>query len=301
MALTEGTPQGTSHVARDNPHVARGTSPVARAASRVGGEKYVCGFDEGDGPPLVVITGLHGRWEWTRPALQHLAKRCRVVSYSLRGDIGSAHAFDPALGFDQYVQQLEDVMDGAGLERAAVCGVSFGGFVALRYAAARAERVTALVLASAPGPGWQPTPQQARWIAKPWLSAPVFVATAPFRLWPEIRSACRTRTAAVSFLARQGVRAATAPMNPSLMAMRIRKAQELDFAPDCARVQAPTLVLSGEEPLDRVVPVRVTRAYASLIHGARYEMMDGTGHLGVLTQPARFADIVGAFIHANGH
>lgn len=256
-------------------------------------------FDEGSGPPVLVVQGLHGRWEWMTPALRELSRRCRTISYSLCGDFGSGVGIDPELGIENYTRQLDAVMDRAGLERAAICGTSFGGFVAVRYAAERPARVTALVLASAPGPGWEPTAQQARWLSRPWASAPAFVVSAPFRLWPELTAALPSLGSRLAFLARQAVRAAAAPMIPSLMAQRIRQARATDFAPDCARVQAPTLVISGEQALDRVVPVSVTRTYATLIRGAEYVVMERTGHIGVLTQPERFARIVAEFVHAH--
>ncbi len=92
-------------------------------------------FDRGQGPALVVVQGLHGRWEWMKPALIELAGRCRTISYSLSGDIGSGERPDPDQGFDNYLRQLDTILDVAGLARVALCGVSFGGFVALRYAA----------------------------------------------------------------------------------------------------------------------------------------------------------------------
>lgn len=255
-------------------------------------------FDQGSGPVVVVIPGLQGRWEWMEPALRKLATRCRVISYSLSGDLGSGRAADPSLGFEGYIRQLDEVLDAAGVDRAAICGISFGGFIALRYAACRPARVEALILASAPAPGWRPSPQQARWIARPWLSAPAFVASSPLRLWPEVRAARPTWPSRLGFFARQGLRAARSPMIPGLMARRIREVQELDFEKDCARIRVPTLVVSGEEDLDRVVPVRYTRSYARMIRGARYETLDRTGHIGVLTQPDRFADLVGGFLDA---
>jgi pimeloyl-ACP methyl ester carboxylesterase len=60
-------------------------------------------------------------------------------------------------------------------------------------------------------------------------------------------------------------------------------------------------VVTGEDGLDSVVPVHVTRRYCSLIRGARYEMMPGTGHIGMVTQPERFSELVGGFVHANYH
>jgi 2-hydroxy-6-oxonona-2,4-dienedioate hydrolase len=258
-------------------------------------------FDHGHGPAVVVVQGLHGRWEWTRAALEALAKRCRAISYSLAGDFGSGRPYDPTAGFDNYIGQLSDVLSAKRLERATIVGISFGGFVATHFAALHPERLESLVLASAPGPGWQPNPRQARWLARPWLSTPAFVASSPFRLWPEVRAACGGLTPALAFMARQGGRAAAAPMIPSLMSARIRDARDIDVCADCARITAPTLVITGEQELDRVVPVETTRRYASMINGARYELMNATGHLGVLTQPERFATLVSEFVHANRH
>jgi pimeloyl-ACP methyl ester carboxylesterase len=258
-------------------------------------------FDRGEGPALVVVQGLHGRWEWMKPALIALAECCRTISYSLRGDIGSGERLDPEQGFDNYLRQLDAILDRAGLARVALCGVSFGGFVALRYAATRPDRVTSLVLASSPAPGWKPNAQQARWLAKPWMSTPAFVATAPMRVWPEVRAAFPTWSSRLGFFVRQGLRSALAPMIPSLMAERISLAQQTDFAPDCSRIRVPTLVLTGEEPLDRVVPVSSTRSFCTLIPGAESGVLERTGHLGAMTQPARFADVVGKFVHAHNH
>src|SRR5918911_5080137 len=127
-------------------------------------------FDQGTGPVVAVVPGLHGRWEWMTPALEALAEHCRVISYSLSGDLGSGRSAHG--GFDAYVDQLDEILDAKRIERAAICGISYGGFIALRYAANRPGRVGALVLASAPAPDWEPNPQQSRWLARPWLSAP---------------------------------------------------------------------------------------------------------------------------------
>jgi 3-oxoadipate enol-lactonase len=258
-------------------------------------------FDQGNGPPIVVVPGLHGRWEWATPALRLLAEKCRTISYSLCGDIGSGRRFDRTLGFDNYIQQLDAVLDGAGIQRAVICGVSFGGFIALRYAAARPERVSALVLVSAPGPGFRPSAQQSRWLSSPWTSAPVFVLTTPARVWPEIRTAIPRWSGRLGFLVRQAIRCVAAPLIPPLMVTRMRAASALDFRVDHTTITAATLIVSGEEALDRVVPVASTRAYASLIPRAEYRVIDGTGHMAMLTQPARFADIITGFVHAHHH
>jgi 3-oxoadipate enol-lactonase len=251
--------------------------------------------------PVIVIPGVQGRWEWMKPTLNELGKRCRALSYTLCGDIGSGMKFERALGFDNFVRQLDMVFERAAIERAALCGVSYGGFIALRYAALRPERVSSLVFASSPAPGWVPDERQRRYVAHPWQSAPAFVAGAPLRLWPEIRAAYDTSRERWSFLVRHATRVVAAPIVPSLAAERVTLQQQLDFTSDCARVRVPTLIVTGEDDLDRIVPAEVTRRYRQLIPGARYVQMKRSGHIGLLTHPAQFAEIVFGFINGNGH
>jgi 3-oxoadipate enol-lactonase len=255
--------------------------------------------DEGQGPPVIVIPGIQGRWEWMTPALRELRCTCRTVSYTLCGDSGSDLEHDPALGFENYVRQLDMIFTRTRLSRAALCGVSFGGFIALRYAAQRPQRVSGLILVSAPAPGWRPSVQQQRYLSMPRLRAPVFVLSAPRRLWTEVHSALPSWTARARFAITQSVRVMRAPLVPTRAAARIVEQQAIDFSGDTVALQAPTLIVTGDDSLDTVVPPSVTRQYLAMIPGARYERLEGTGHMGMLTQPARFARIVSEFVNAN--
>jgi 3-oxoadipate enol-lactonase len=256
-------------------------------------------FDQGSGPPLIVVPGVQGRWEWMLPAMRELKAGCRAITYTLCGDLGSRMPFNPELGFDNYIDQLDAVFDQAGVGRAAVCGVSYGGFIALQYAATRRERVSALILVSAPSPGWTPSRRQQRYIARPWLSAPLFMISSPVRVWREIRTALPDWRSRMSFSVVHGARVLAAPMIPSQVAGRVHLQQRLDFGGYCQQVTAPTLVVTGEDQLDWVVPPPVTRRYLSLIPGARYERLERTGHIGMLTHSRKFARIVTEFVHAH--
>jgi len=205
------------------------------------------------------------------------------------------------LGFDNFVRQLDLVFDRTGVEQAALCGVSYGGLIALRYAALRPERVTSLVFVSSPAPGWVPNSRQRRYLAHPWRSTPAFVMTSPLRLWPEIKAAYDTTRERLAFSLRHGFRVMSAPANPPRMAKRVTMQQRLDFASDCERINVPTLIVTGEDGLDQIVPAEVTRKYRQLIPGARYVQIKRSGHIGLLTHPAQFADIVTGFINGNGH
>jgi pimeloyl-ACP methyl ester carboxylesterase len=86
-------------------------------------------------------------------------------------------------------------------------------------------------------------------------------------------------------------------MIPGVMASRIKEQQSVDFMDDPDAIRVPTLVISGEPALDRVVPVESTRQYATKIRGAKYVMIERTGHIGLMTRPEDFARTVSDFVH----
>src|SRR5215510_13994505 len=108
--------------------------------------------DVGSGAPIVIVPGIQGRWEWMKPAVDALAGRCRVITFSLADEPTCGGRFDPSHGFDSYVEQVTEAMDLAGVASAVVAGVSYGGLVAAAFAARHPERVSGLVLVSAVPP-----------------------------------------------------------------------------------------------------------------------------------------------------
>ena len=252
--------------------------------------------DAGSGPPVVMIPGLQGRWEWMQPAVEALAERCRVITFSLAGDRGSGRRFDPARGFENYVDQIDDAMTTAGLTDAAICGVSFGGLIALHWAANRSECTRALALISTPSPDFKPGCRLQWYMRAPRLLSVAFAVQSPFRLCPEMWPPFDRLGDRLRFAAKHLVRVTAAPFSPPRMAERGALLAAEDFNSACQRVVAPTLVVTGEPHLDRVVPVAGTKAYVSRIRGARHETIERTGHIGLATRPTRFAELVGEFV-----
>jgi 3-oxoadipate enol-lactonase len=251
-------------------------------------------IDVGAGPAIVMIPGIQGRWEWMRPAVDALAVRWRVVTGSMPGEPGESRC--DTRGFDQLVTRVDEMLNEASLSSAVICGVSFGGLVALRYAATRPARVRALILVSTPGPRWRPAAQQARYLRRPMLTLPLFLSGAARRVWAELRETIPDPRARLSFCARWGVQVLATPGIPWRMASRARLAAAENFEQDCAHVAAPTLVIVGERDLDKVVRVDDTMEYVDAIRGARFRLFENTGHLGTVSAPDRFAAIVSAFL-----
>jgi pimeloyl-ACP methyl ester carboxylesterase len=250
--------------------------------------------DVGSGSPVVLIPGIQGRWEWMRPAVEALAARCRVITFSLADEPTSGAAFDAASGFDAYVRQVRDVLEARDLARAAICGSSFGGLIAAAFAARYPERLTALVFSSALPPSWRPNQRQRTYVRSPWLFAPVF-AMASLGLYREVAHASGGPLRGLPLGARLLAYVSRHPTSPARMARRVERWMEAAFV-DLSRVTAPTLVVTGEPQLDFVVPVWMTREYVQLCPQASTAMIEATGHLGLVTRPAEFAAIVGGFI-----
>ena len=246
----------------------------------------------GEGLPLVLIPGIQGRWEWMVPTVEGLARRCRVASYSLCGERGTGCRLTEERGFDAHIDQLTRVLDEVGFERAVLCGVSYGGWIAVRYAARHPERVSALVVASSPGPRFRPDTRQRQHARFPYLLLPAFIVSTRRRLMPEIRTAVPDPDERRRIARRQTRHMLRHPISPGLMGRRIRLALREDFVADASRVTAPTLLVTGERGLDRVVPPESTREYLSVIRGSTIVELPSTGHIGCITCANAWADLV---------
>ena len=247
-------------------------------------------IDKGHGPLVILIPGVQGRWEWMSPTIDALAIAHRVMSFSL-GEQAPADGW-----FDGWLRTIDQLIDRANERRAVVIGVSFGGIIGARYAARRPDRVRALVLASTPAPRWQPDRKQVAYLRHPRLTLPLFAIRGFARLAPEIMVARPSWPLRIKLAAEYTRRVVAARISPRSMARWVEAWQATDVEADCPTIKAPTLVVTGEPHLDRVVAVAASRQYLRLIPDSRYAVLPETGHVGVITKPFRFAEIVGRFL-----
>ncbi|MEZ5316604.1 MAG: alpha/beta hydrolase [Vicinamibacterales bacterium] len=252
-------------------------------------------IDRGHGTPLVLIPGIQGHWEWMMPAVRALARRCRVLTFSL-GEAGR----DPAVVFDRWTAIVDAIAGRAGDAPVAVAGVSFGGLIAYRYARLRGARVSKLILVSAPAPDMRLDPRVDGYLRHPHLSVPLFGLRSGLALWPEVRSARPTLGGQLR-LALDYLRwPLTRPISPGAMATWIQAWRATDVAGDGEPVHVPTLIVTGEPSLDLAVPVSSTLEYMRLVPGARHVTLSRTGHIGLVSRPDAFADVVGGFLDDAG-
>ncbi|UMG91300.1 alpha/beta fold hydrolase [Nocardioides sp. TF02-7] len=95
--------------------------------------------------PLLLLPGTGGHLEAYARNVHALAADRRVVAYDYPGH-GFSTLATHDLELEHYVAHLDALVDHLGVERVDVCGESLGGWVAVKYAVARPERVRRLVL-----------------------------------------------------------------------------------------------------------------------------------------------------------
>ena len=140
-------------------------------------------IEAGEGEPLLLLHGTGGHAENYARNIAPLAKRFHVIALDfLWHGRSQVEGFDPEV-IPALVDQVRDVMDLLGLERAHIEGQSLGGWVAMRFALAHPSRVRKLVITTPMGyrpdagtvPGYaegDPAPlRRARWpccASRPW-------------------------------------------------------------------------------------------------------------------------------------
>lgn len=104
--------------------------------------------ETGDGVPIVFVheyAGDNRSWE---PQVRALSRLYRCITYNARGYPPSGVPGEPAAYSQDHARlDILAVLDGLGIDRAHVCGLSMGGFAALHFGLHHPERARSLVVA----------------------------------------------------------------------------------------------------------------------------------------------------------
>jgi pimeloyl-ACP methyl ester carboxylesterase len=98
--------------------------------------------ERGDGPPLLLVAGIPAVASDWEPLAERLGARRRVIAYDNRGN-GASTVTPGPYTTAQLAADAVAVLDGLGIERADVFGMSMGGMIAQEV--------------SSPDPGRSPT------------------------------------------------------------------------------------------------------------------------------------------------
>jgi 3-oxoadipate enol-lactonase len=251
----------------------------------------------GDGEPLLLIQGLGGNGlHWGEPFLTALERDLEVVVYHNRGAGRSA----PLAGADLTTASLAGdalaLLDALELERVHVLGISMGGMVAQELALAQPARIASLTLGSTSCGGTQSRPTDQAVIRA--LTAAVLSRDEERMLRTGFRFVVSPAFAADPGHYADFVAAARShpPDIPLLMAQQAAVVAHDSYA-RLRAVTVPTLVVHGTA--DELLAAINGDLVASLIPGARLELLEGAGHLFFWERPQEAARLVRE--HAAAH
>jgi pimeloyl-ACP methyl ester carboxylesterase len=243
----------------------------------------------GDGEPLLLIQGLGGNsLHWGEPFLAELERDLELVLYDQRGSGRSA----PLTGDLDTAGLAADalaLLDALGLERVNVLGISLGGMVAQELALAHPGRVRSLALGCTSCGGTQSRATDQEVVRT--LTAAVLSGDRERMLRTGFELVVSDAFAADP--ANYAAFAAAARLHPADVGLLMAQQQAVVGHDTYARLrglQVPTLVVHGTA--DRMLAAVNGDLVASLIPGARLELLDGVGHLFFWEQPRRSAQLV---------
>jgi len=229
-----------------------------------------------DAPAILFIHGfgssLHTWDEWTTA----LEARFRVVRFDLPGN-GLSDP-DPADDYtdERSLQLIVAVMDSLGLQKAAIAGHSIGGRMAWTFAARHPQRVERLVLIAPDGfasagfdYGRAAEVPLSMDLMRYALPKPLLkISLAPAYADPSIMTPA---------LATRYHEMMLAPGARQAMLARMRQTVLTDPVPLLRAIQAPTLLIWGEQ--DAMIPFANSSDYLRTLPNARLAALPGVGHL----------------------
>jgi class 3 adenylate cyclase/pimeloyl-ACP methyl ester carboxylesterase len=259
----------------------------------------------GQGLPLVKtgnwMTHLEFDFEtpiW-RPLYGELSRNHTFIRYDARGN-GLSDREVPEVSFEDFVDDLEAVVDAAGIDRFALLGISQGCAVSIAYAVRHPDRVSHLILFGGYAVGWK---KRARTEAE--KEAGEAMLTLMRIGWGQENPAFRqmftsqfipgaTKEQADWFNELQRISSSPADAVRNFLANG-----EVDVTSLLSQVKVPTLVMHSRQ--EARVPFEAGRRMAAGIPGARFVPLESRNHLILENEPAfaLFLEEIRSFLDPN--
>ena len=212
------------------------------------------------------------------PQANSIGDDAQLVAPHLPGFGGTAPAGE-ILTMDDAADHCVAALDRAGADRAVVCGLSMGGYVAFSVWRRHRERVAGLLLANtraepdddAGREKRRAVAQKARAEGTEAIAAeppPLLAEDAEESMWDRIKALIRRQSG-------EGIAAASLGM-----------AERTDSRPILPGIEVPTTVVTSEG--DRLIPADVSAPMAEAIPHAELVRLEGAGHLSNLEHTEGF-------------
>ncbi len=239
---------------------------------------------QGSGPAIVFLHGRGGNHLSWWQQVPHFQSRYRCITIDHR-EFGLTKEVDKGPGRKAFADDLHQLLDHLGIDRACLVGQSMGGFTAMSFAVREPDRVAGLVLADTSGG-----------IVSADIASELRKNLAALPADPLARSLSLTfpqREPELTFLY-AALGRLTLSIRESLEGLLLSEdGPSLADLADWAVYKVPTLVIVGAEDV-MVTPV-VAHMVTAHLKGAKLETIHGAGHSAYFEKPKEFNAVLGAF------
>ncbi len=247
----------------------------------------------GKGDPLLILNGIMMSTRSWVPFESHFTRENQLILLDLL-DQGESDKMES--DYDQSIQAevVGALLDELGLEKVSIIGTSYGGEVALQFAAKHPDRIKRMVLANTVartnawlreiGDAWNyatKVPEAYYCTTIPTIYSPAYYDRK--KDWMANRKAILTKTAFADedFL--------------NSMIRLTKSAESHDVTEQLPNIHVPTLVVSCDQ--DHITPMEEQRLLVSLMPDAEMIILPETGHAAFYERPYLFTSLVLGFIN----
>jgi 2-keto-4-pentenoate hydratase/2-oxohepta-3-ene-1,7-dioic acid hydratase in catechol pathway/pimeloyl-ACP methyl ester carboxylesterase len=257
-----------NRVARAAAPALSSSAPAKGTLMKLNNGKEIFVESAGEGPAVVFVHGLGGTTNFYQPQASALQAHHRVVRFDLPG--AGRSPFAGKCSIESFAEDIEAVMDAAGLDSASIVGHSMGTIAVQHFAATRPERVDKVVLLGPvreqPPAGKDASRQRAELVRKEGMEAVADTI---------VGAATSERTRAEQPAVAAFVRELLMRQDPQGYAAHCEALADAT-AVDLGKIEAPVLLLTGSE--DKVGAPATAEAMFNELPKASYELIDGIGH-----------------------
>ncbi len=243
-----------------------------------------------NGLAVVFIHGFPFNHRMWQPQLQALPRLYRAIAYDVRGH-GDSDVGNGQYTVELFVDDLLGLLDHLAVDRAVVCGLSMGGYIALRAVERHPERFQGLILCDTRS---EADTNEAKVKRSGTIAAVRSHGVAAFAgEFVKLVLAPRTLEAnpSVVQITREMITGNdTLGVRGTLLALAART----DTTPALPDMNLPALVLVGEH--DTLTPPADAESLADALPDAELHVIPGAGHMSNLENPAAFNERLLAFL-----
>lgn len=235
--------------------------------------------------PIIFIHGFpfsHKMWNFPGGQIDALSSTNRVIAYDLRGhgesEVGTGH-----YSIELFVDDLVAFMDHLHIPKAIICGLSMGGYIALRAVERNPERILGMVLCDtrSEADGNEAKIRRANGIK--------FIQTNGMKFYAQdyvkivfASSSFNSHPESVKIIQSIVERTASTSIFGTLLALAARTDTTLSLP----NIKCPTLILVGEK--DNLTPVSASEALNKAIPGSIMAVIPNAGHISNMENPVEF-------------